>query len=411
MIEAGEPVNAEDLIGLGPANGCLFSVQLRLDKAIIQSSMRPRGSGLANDPLSDLDELGRVAHGVEHMRRSRLGMVAMKATIKAALMACIAFYAVALSGCAAYYPAHLKPLPAQTRALMAEKGMTEQQPILIRIFKSESELEIWKEKDDGHFYHLKTYPICNFSGGLGPKQKQGDLQAPEGFYVVDKSRLNPKSRYHLSFNMGYPNAYDRAYGRTGANLMVHGDCKSRGCYAMTDAVVEEIYALAQGALLGGQEKFQVHAFPFRMTAANLKAHNESHWYKFWSNLKEGYDYFEATRLPPLLAVCGKRYVVNAVFADDKYPNPKRACPRFSKQPIIAFKPGSTKRAPVQSVLAKPLGSVMALQFGDITPVYNVMTLGPATPEPSKTSQDKTSKGKAPKKKAAAKATKKVAQKQ
>ena len=327
------------------------------------------------------------------MLRSRFGT--------AILMACVVAYAAALSGCAAYYPAHMKPLPAQTRALMAEKGMTEQQPILVRIFKSESELELWKKKDDGHFYHLKTYPICNFSGGLGPKQKQGDLQAPEGFYVVDKNRLNPKSRYHLSFNIGYPNAYDRALGRTGANLMVHGDCKSRGCYAMTDAVVEEIYALAQGALLGGQEKFQVHAFPFRMTRTNLAAHSDSHWYEFWGNLKEGYDYFQTTRLAPPLAVCGKRYVVNAAFANDKYPNPKRSCPRYSKLPVVAFKAPKKKRVVAQSLLAKPLGSVMDLQFGEVTPVYNVMTLGPATPEVPK----------APEKKAAAKKKKKVAQTQ
>lgn len=344
------------------------------------------------------------------MGRSRLGM--------AIKMACVAGFAAALPGCAAYYPAHMKPLAAQTRALMAEKGMSERQPILIRIFKSESELEIWKEKDDGHFYHLKTYPICNFSGGLGPKLKQGDLQAPEGFYVVNKKRLNPKSRYHLAFNMGYPNAYDRAYGRTGANLMVHGDCKSRGCYAMTDAVVEEIYALAQGALLGGQERFQVHAFPFRMTAANLRAHNDSKWYKFWTNLKEGYDYFETTRLPPPLAVCGKRYMVNAVFADDKHPNPKRACPRYSKPPVVAFRPVKKKQGTAQSLLAKPLGSKMDLHFGEITPVYNVMTLGPATPETAKT-PDASKKPRASKmsaKKASQKppppsSSKKVAQKQ
>ncbi|HBF60686.1 MAG TPA: hypothetical protein DDW48_04405, partial [Methyloceanibacter sp.] len=142
--------------------------------------------------------------------------------------------AAAVSGCGAYYPPHMRPLSSKTRALLAEKGMTASQPILIRVFKSESELEVWKKKDDGHFYHLKTYPICNFSGGLGPKQKQGDLQAPEGFYVVNKKRMNPKSRYHLSFNIGYPNAFDRSLKRTGANLMVHGECKSRGCYAMTD---------------------------------------------------------------------------------------------------------------------------------------------------------------------------------
>ncbi|MGA9443023.1 MAG: murein L,D-transpeptidase family protein [Methyloceanibacter sp.] len=319
------------------------------------------------------------------MRRSRV--------VTAILWAGVVVLAAAVSGCGAYYPPHMRPLSSKTRALLAEKGMTASQPILIRVFKSESELEVWKKKDDGHFYHLKTYPICNFSGGLGPKLKQGDLQAPEGFYVVNKKRLNPKSRYHLSFNIGYPNVLDRSLKRTGANLMVHGECKSRGCYAMTDAVIEEIYALAVEAFAGGQEKFQVHAFPFRMTTANLAAHTDSSWFDFWLNLKDGYDYFQVTRLEPTLAVCGGRYVVNGAFPAGKYPNPKRACPRYSKLPMVAFKPKSQGRAVAESSLAKPLGSIMDLHFGEITPVYNVMTLGPATPDLKAKGQKQAANGK------------------
>jgi murein L,D-transpeptidase YafK len=160
--------------------------------------------------------------------------------------------AMALGGCGQFTPKYLKPLPAQTRAMLAEKGMSEESPILMRIFKAESELEVWKAKEDGRFYHFKTYPICSYSGGLGPKQKQGDRQAPEGFYYVTQDLMNPRSKYHLAFNMGYPNKYDRALGRTGANLMVHGDCSSSGCYAMTEAVMEEIYILARESLTGGQ---------------------------------------------------------------------------------------------------------------------------------------------------------------
>lgn len=128
----------------------------------------------------------------------------------AILWACAVVSAAVLAGCTDYYPPHMRPMSSKMRALMAEKGMTPSQPILIRLFKSEAELEVWKQKDDGHYYLLKTYPICKYSGGLGPKQKQGDLQAPEGFYVVDRKRLNPKSHYHLSFNIGYPNAFDRS---------------------------------------------------------------------------------------------------------------------------------------------------------------------------------------------------------
>ena len=185
---------------------------------------------------------------------------------------------IALGGCGQFSPPYLKPLSAQTQALLAEKGMSEQSPILVRIFKAESELEVWKAKDDGRFYHFKTYPICDWSGKLGPKVNQGDRQAPEGFYIVSAPQMNPKSKYYLAFNIGFPNAYDRAYGRTGADIMVHGDCKSSGCYAMTDGVVEEIYILAREAIAGGQESFQVQAYPFRMTTANMAKHKGDQWY-------------------------------------------------------------------------------------------------------------------------------------
>lgn len=288
--------------------------------------------------------------------------------------------AAALVGCGQFSPPYMKPLSAQTRALLAEKGMTEQQPILIRIFKAESELEVWKQKSDGHYYHFKTYPICAYSGELGPKLKQGDRQAPEGFYLIDKDLMNPRSQYHLAFNMGFPNAYDRAYGRTGSNLMVHGDCTSSGCYAMTDAVVEEIYTLAREALAGGQQDFQLHAFPFRMTAANMAANKDHDWYDFWVNLKEGYDYFETTRLAPRLAVCEKRYIVNAVFTSGRV-SATGKCPDYRKGPVVAFNPPkeNTQKNMSHASLAKPLGSVMGLSFGSIKPTYRAMTLGPATP--------------------------------
>lgn len=163
--------------------------------------------------------------------------------------------------------------------------------------------------------------------------------------------------------------------------MVHGECKSRGCYAMTDPVIEEIYALVAEAFAGGQEKFQVHAFPFRMTTANLAAQTSSKWFDFWVNLKEGYDYFEATRLEPPIAVCGKHYVFNAAFPGGNYPDPRRACPRYQKLPMIAFKPKREQRTVAQSSLAEPLGKDIKLRVGEAAPVYNVMTLGPATPDP------------------------------
>ena len=178
-----------------------------------------------------------------------------------------------------------QPLTKHTMMLLGKKGMSAQAPIFVRIFKEESELEVWKQRSDGHFYHFKTYPICNWSGDLGPKLRQGDKQAPEGFYRVANHQLNPNSSFHVSFNLGYPNAYDKSLGRTGNFLMVHGKCKSAGCYAMTDALIEEIYGLAREALKAGQTSFEVHAFPFRMTAENMKRYRKSKWIGFWRTLK------------------------------------------------------------------------------------------------------------------------------
>lgn len=222
--------------------------------------------------------------------------------------------------------------------LLGRKGMDQGAPIFIRIFKEESELEVWKARDDGRFYHFKTYPICNWSGKVGPKREQGDRQAPEGFYRVSQNQMNPNSNYHLAFNIGYPNAYDRSLQRTGQYLMVHGDCKSAGCYAMTDALIEEIYALAREALRGGQESFDVHAFPFRMTNANMARHNGDPNFGFWRTLKQGYDFFELYRIPPTVAVCERRYVVNVSMPNQMQLQPDGLCPRFRRPIVEPFRP-------------------------------------------------------------------------
>ena len=196
--------------------------------------------------------------------------------------------------------------PSLEPALRA-KGLRWGAPVFIRIFKEEKELELWV--DDGKvFKHFKTWPICKYSGKLGPKLKEGDQQAPEGFYFVPRSRMNPRSRFHLSFNLGYPNTYDRAHKRTGSALMVHGNCVSIGCYAMTNARIEEIYSRCDAALNGGQRFFRVHSFPFRMTEANMKRHAQSKWIEEWYNLKQGYDWFEKSKRPPNVTVSVRRYL-------------------------------------------------------------------------------------------------------
>jgi len=261
--------------------------------------------------------------------------------------------AVGLSGCLGEGAApHLKPIPAAAQARLAKLGMTQDAPILVRIFKQEAELEIWKQKDGGRFHLFKTYPICNYSGDLGPKLKQGDKQAPEGFYTVSPGRMNPNSNFHLSFNLGYPNAYDAAHGRTGAHLMVHGDCSSAGCYAMTDALIEEIYAIAREAFEGGQREFHVHAFPFRMTDAKMAQYEGHRWYGFWQTLKDGYDAFEKTRVQPSVTVCEKRYLVNAEFFGEVVkPDPAKACPPHRKlepETILARLKNEERRVSAQS---------------------------------------------------------------
>jgi murein L,D-transpeptidase YafK len=191
---------------------------------------------------------------------------------------------------------------------LAEKGMTAGNPIMIRIFKRESELELWMQRE-GRYDHFATYPICTWSGRLGPKLREGDRQAPEGLYSVGLDQLVETGRRPRSFDIGFPNAFDRAFARTGSYIFVHGGCTSVGCFAMTNPIMEEIYTLGERAIRGGQEQFEVHAFPFRMTEANMAAHASSPWHPFWVNLKEAYDAFERTHVPPRVSVCAKRYLI------------------------------------------------------------------------------------------------------
>lgn len=209
--------------------------------------------------------------------------------------------------------ANFKPTPSVTtahiRTQMAQRHLPWGAPVFLRIFKEERILELWLQKSDGYYALFKSYPICAYSGSLGPKTREGDLQAPEGFYTFNKRHLNPNSQYHLSFNLNYPNAYDRAHGYTGSYLMVHGRCVSIGCYAMGDAQIEEIYALVAAALNNGQPFIRTHAFPFKMTEANLARYNHNRWMPFWRMMKPGYDYFENHRIPPEIEVVDKRYQI------------------------------------------------------------------------------------------------------
>lgn len=198
--------------------------------------------------------------------------------------------------------------PAVKEAL-SSVGLTLGSPVFLRIFKEEKQLEAWVLGDGGRYVLFRSYAICTYSGSLGPKTRQGDQQAPEGFYFVPPSRMNPASSFHLSFDLGYPNAFDRSHGRSGDYLMVHGDCVSIGCYAMTDLVIEELWVLMDAAFREGQPFVRAHAFPFAMTTENLAAQASSPHAAFWEQLAEGWRAFESTGVPPNVKVRDGRYVV------------------------------------------------------------------------------------------------------
>jgi len=227
-----------------------------------------------------------------------------------------------------------QPLPPRIQSQMRVMGMTAASPIAMRIFKEEGILEVWKANAQNRYQLIASYDICAWSGQLGPKLTEGDRQAPEGFYNIYPSQMNPQSQYYLSFNIGFPNKYDRAHGARGNNLMVHGACSSAGCYSMTDAQVLQIYAFAREAFRGGQEYFQVQAYPFKMTADNMAKHRFSRHYEFWKMIKVGYDHFELTKRPPVVDVCDGKYVFNQVAAANAKFDAKGACPVSSTPPAL-----------------------------------------------------------------------------
>jgi murein L,D-transpeptidase YafK len=267
-----------------------------------------------------------------------------------AVLAC----AFALAGCYGdegyQLPAKaMKEVSPEMLALLQTKNMPKESPILVRVFKEESEVEVWKQDTTGLFQLLKVYPICRWSGELGPKKVEGDRQAPEGFYTITPGLMNPNSNYYLAINMGFPNAYDKANGFTGGFLMIHGDCSSRGCYAMTDEQIGEIYSLARESFLGGQKQFQIQAYPFRMTPANLARHRTNPNMAFWKMLKEGNDHFEVTHMEPKVDVCDRHYVFDA------------QAPANSTKPL-AFSPSG--RCPAYEVADEVAGPALEKQRND-----------------------------------------------
>ncbi len=226
------------------------------------------------------------------------------------------------------------PLSPQMLALMQAKGTSPQAPVLFRTYKKEAEFEVWKMRSDGRYTLLRTYPMCRWSGQLGPKKKQGDRQVPEGFYAIYPSQMNPHSNYYLSFNVGYPNLYDRVHGYSGDSIMVHGICSSAGCFSMTNPEIGEIYTIAREAFAAGQPEIQMQSMPFHMTAENLAKYRLDPNVDFWRELKNGADNFEVTKHEVAVGVCNMHYVFNAKPANGESFDPAAPCPVLRRDEMV-----------------------------------------------------------------------------
>ncbi|KAB2854271.1 MAG: murein L,D-transpeptidase, partial [Bauldia sp.] len=266
----------------------------------------------------------------------------------------------------------LRPISPETLALMEQAGVSKDAPTLIRTYKKEAEFEIWKMRPDGRYVHLKTFPMCRWSGQLGPKAHEGDRQVPEGFYSITPAQMNPNSAYYLSFNVGYPNAYDRAMGHGGGSIMVHGACSSAGCFSMTDKQIAEIYAIARTSFNGGQRAIQMQSYPFKMTAENLAKHRLDPNIGFWKQLKQGSDHFEVAAQEPTVGVCGRRYVFNAAPADGHGLDAGAACPPLKRDGQI--------EALVAEKEAKDEAKVAELASNGVKPVRLVYQDGGQHPD-------------------------------
>jgi len=222
--------------------------------------------------------------------------------------------AISISGCSIVYD-RVDPrggLSPQTAALISASesvGASANSPVLIRIFKQSNELELWRKTSKGYAL-VNTFTVCAYSGDLGPKHKQGDRQAPEGFYNIVIGQLNYHSIRFLSLNTGYPNNYDRQQRSTGSSLMIHGGCDSAGCYAIQDAPMQDLFAAVRDSLKAGQKSVQLHIYPFRMSNINMLLNRDSKYIDFWQQLKVGYDKFETSKQDLIVSVINKKYVIN-----------------------------------------------------------------------------------------------------
>ena len=190
--------------------------------------------------------------------------------------------------------------------ILANKGLErESVRVYIRSFKDEGLMEFWaKDKNHETYQLIYTFNICQKSGAIGPKRKQGDYQVPEGYYHID--RFNPSSSYYLSLGLNYPNKSDRVFSdkaRPGRDIFIHGECVTIGCMPMTNPLIKQIYLLCIEAREAGQQSIPVTVFPMKMNNTNYQAllssstHSENDK-NLWRDLKLGYDLFNTHKQLP-----------------------------------------------------------------------------------------------------------------
>ncbi len=188
----------------------------------------------------------------------------------------------------------------------------------LRSFKYDSELEVWiKDVGNDTFSLFKTYKICALSGSLGPKRIEGDYQVPEGFYSINQ--FNPKSIYHLSLGLNYPNSSDDVLSDSispGGDIFLHGNCVTTGCIPIKDEYIDELYLLASYCVASGQDFIPVHIFPVKYNNIKsyrylaLQSKDNPEYQKFVVNLQEAYNYFNQYKKIPIVAVADNgEYVV------------------------------------------------------------------------------------------------------
>ena len=196
--------------------------------------------------------------------------------------------------------------------LFEQAGLPYPTDVLFRVFKSERILEVWGlDPVTSRYVLVREYPVCAVSGHLGPKTRRGDQQVPEGFYSIDL--FNPRSRFHLSMRVDYPNASDLARGRfddrMGGDIFVHGGCATIGCVPVTDRVIERLYVIAMDARSNGQATIPIHIFPSRMDGTHMRdlweeAGGDWSLWRFWLSLKAGYDHFQTHQQEPGITIDG-----------------------------------------------------------------------------------------------------------